>query len=167
MAKSWGSDWKAFIRQNADRIHHGYMQKTTLPYEMNYLDLDPAEKDPLGDPVIRITADYQENEKRIARFAQDKMAAWYKAAGAVSVRTGGVDGIMGIGAHAYGGTRMGDNAGTNVVDRWGFSHEVPNLGIMGASLMGTSGSRNPTLTVQALAWRTAQHLADTWKERAG
>ena len=164
---TWGSDWKAFIRQNADRIHHGYMQKTTLPYEVNYLDLDPAVKDPLGDPVIRITADYQDNERRIARFAQDKMAAWYQAAGAIEVRKGGVDGIMGIGAHAYGGTRMGDNAQTNVADRWGFSHEVPNLGIMGASLMGTSGSRNPTLTVQALAWRTAQHLVDTWKDRAG
>jgi gluconate 2-dehydrogenase alpha chain len=166
-AKGWGADWKAFIRQNADRIHHGYMQKTTLPYEVNYLDLDPVFKDPLGDPVIRITADYQDNEKRIARFAQEKMATWYKAAGAVDVRIGGVDGIMGIGAHAYGGTRMGDKVQTNVVDRWGFSHEVPNLGIMGASLMGTSGSRNPTLTVQALAWRTAQYLADNWKERAG
>ena len=167
MAKNWGSDWKAFIQKNADRIHHGYMQKTTLPYAVNYLDLDPVVKDPLGDPVIRITADYQDNEKRIARFAQEKMAAWYKAAGAVDVRTGGVDGIMGIGAHAYGGTRMGDRAQTNVADRWGFSHEVPNLGIMGASLMGTSGSRNPTLTIQALAWRSAQHLAENWKERAG
>jgi choline dehydrogenase-like flavoprotein len=25
--------------------------------------------------------------------------------------------------------------------------------------MGTSGARNPTLTAQALAWRTADHLA--------
>jgi gluconate 2-dehydrogenase alpha chain len=165
--KLWGSDWKAFIRQNADRIHHGYMQKTTLPYDINYLDLDPVVKDPLGDPVIRITADYQENEKRIARFAQEKMAAWYREAGAVAVQKGGVDGIMGIGAHAYGGTRMGNSVETNVADRWGFSHEVPNLGIMGASLMGTSGSRNPTLTVQALAWRTAKHLTDNWKERTG
>ncbi|HUE65444.1 MAG TPA: GMC family oxidoreductase [Rhizomicrobium sp.] len=165
--KSWGSDWKAFVRQNADRIHHGYMQKTTLPYHVNYLDLDPMVRDPLGDPVIRITADYQENERRIAGFVQEKMAAWYKAAGAIVVQRGGVDGIMGIGAHAYGGTRMGDNPDTNVMDRWGFSHEVPNLGAMGASLMGTSGSRNPTLTVQALAWRTAQHLAENWKERAG
>jgi len=167
LAPAWGSAWKAFVRQNADRTNTAYIQKSTLPYEDNYLDLDPVVKDPLGDPVIRITADYQDNERRIARFAQDKMAAWYKAAGAIEVRKGDVDGAMGIGAHAYGGTRMGDNVRTNVADRWGFSHEVPNLGIMGASLMGTSGSRNPTLTVQALAWRTAQHLADSWKERAG
>ena len=54
---------------------------------------------------------------------------------------------MGASTHAYGGTRMGDNPETNVVNRWGFSHEVPNLGVLGASVMGTSGARNPTLTV--------------------
>jgi hypothetical protein len=32
--------------------------------------------------------------------------------------------------------------------------------------MGTSGARNPTLTAQALAWRTADHLAKAWKEIA-
>ena len=45
---------------------------------------------------------------------------------------------------------MGDNPDTNVVDRFGFSHEAPNPGILGASVMGTSGARNPTLTAQAL-----------------
>jgi gluconate 2-dehydrogenase alpha chain len=57
---------------------------------------------------------------------------------------------------------MGDSRETNVVNRFGFSHEVPNLGIVGASVMGTSGAHNPTLTAQALAWRTAEHLATNW-----
>jgi len=37
-------------------------------------------------------------------------------------------------------TQMGDNAETSVVNRWCLSHEVPNLGILGASVMGTSGA---------------------------
>ena len=74
---------------------------------------------------------------------------------------------MGASTHAYGGTRMGDNPETNVVNRWGFSHEVPNLGVLGASVMGTSGARNPTLTAQALAWRTAEHLVKNWNRRSG
>ncbi len=74
---------------------------------------------------------------------------------------------MGPSTHAYGGTRMGDNRETNVVDRWGFSHEVPNLGVLGASVMGTSGAHNPTLTAQALAWRTAEHLTKNWKRDRG
>src|SRR5262249_38102043 len=144
------------------RFNTAYLQKTTLPYEDNYLDLDPTVKDPLGYPVIRITADYKDNEKKIAAFIQEKMAQWYMEAGAIAVEKGAV-GTMGPTTHAYGGTRMGNNPETNVVNRFGFSHEVPNLGILGASVMGTSGARNPTLTAQALAWRTADYLAKNWK----
>jgi gluconate 2-dehydrogenase alpha chain len=165
-APRWGAAWKSFIKQNADRANTAYLQKTTLPYEDNYLDLDPEVKDPLGFPVCRITADYKENERRVAAFIQDRMAEWYQAAGAVALERGGI-GTMGPTTHAYGGTRMGDNRDTNVVDRWGFSHESPNLGVLGASVMGTSGARNPTLTAQALAWRTAEHLVRNWKTIAG
>jgi gluconate 2-dehydrogenase alpha chain len=161
-APTWGSAWKAFIKENADRTNTAYLQKTTLPYEDNYLDLDPVVKDPLGLPVCRITANYKDNEAKVAAFIQDKMEAWYRAAGATDVLRGPL-GVMGPTTHAYGGTRMGDNPATNVVDRWGFSHEAPNLGVLGASVMGTSGARNPTLTAQALAWRTAEHLVNNWK----
>jgi len=161
-APRWGSQWKAFVAENADRWVNSYLQKTTLPYEDNYLDLHPTVKDPLGDPVIRITADHKDNEKRVATFAQDKMEQWFLEAGAVATLRQPV-GTMGVSTHAYGGTRMGDNAETNVVDRWGFCHEVPNLGVLGASVMGTSGARNPTLTAQALAWRTAARLVADWR----
>jgi gluconate 2-dehydrogenase alpha chain len=166
-APAWGSRWKAFIKENADRSNNAYLQKSTLPYEDNYLDLDPVVKDPLGYPVCRITAEYKENERNIAAFIQDKMEQWYRAAGAIEVTRGNVGGPMGASTHAYGGTRMGDNPETNVVDRWGFSHEVPNLGVLGASVMGTSGAHNPTLTAQALAWRTADHVVRNWKTVAG
>ncbi len=115
----------------------------------------------MGLPVTRITADHKENERKLAVYIQDKMEQWYRAAGAKIVTRGAV-GTMGPTTHAYGGTRMGDNPDTNVVNRYGFSHEVPNLGILGASVMGTSGARNPTLTVQALAWRTADYIVKNW-----
>jgi gluconate 2-dehydrogenase alpha chain len=160
-APNWGAGWKSFIKENADRFNVAYLQKTTLPYEDNYLDLDPVVKDPMGFPVVRITADHKDNEKRMGAFVQDKMAQWFMEAGAIAVEKGPT-GTMGPSTHAYGGTRMGDNRETNVVNRFGFSHEVPNLGIVGASVMGTSGAHNPTLTAQALAWRTADHLAANW-----
>ena len=160
-APNWGSAWKSFIRENADRWNTAYIQKTTLPYEDNILDLDPVVKDPLGFPVIRITAEFKDNELKIGAFTQDKMEQWYREAGAIAIERL-PPGIMGPSTHAYGGTRMGDKHETNVVDRFGFSHEVPNLGVLGASVMGTSGARNPTLTAQALAWRTADHLAQNW-----
>ena len=160
-APRWGAAWKSFVRENADRWNIAYLQKTTLPYEDNYLDLDPVVKDPLGNPVTRITADFKDNEKRVGAYIQDRMTQWFKEAGATAIERGPA-GTMGPSTHAYGGTRMGDNLETNVVNRWGFAHEVPNLGIIGGSVMGTSGARNPTLTAQALAWRTADYLARSW-----
>ncbi|RUA01665.1 MAG: hypothetical protein DSY84_05075, partial [Candidatus Neomarinimicrobiota bacterium] len=165
-APRWGAAWKRFIKENADRSIGSYLQKTTLPYEDNYLDLHPTVTDPLGDPVCRITADFKDNEKKVAAFVQDKMVAWFEEVGAVEIVRQGV-GTMGPSTHAYGGTRMGDNAETNVVDRWGFSHEAPNLGVLGGSVMGTSGAHNPTETAQALAWRTAEHLVEHWRGIAG
>ena len=74
------------------------------------------------------------------------MEQWYRAAGAIAIAARRRSAARWApSTHAYGGTRMGDNAETNVVNRWGFSHEVPNLGVLGASVMGTSGARNPTL----------------------
>lgn len=164
-APSWGSRWKAFVRENAARWTSAYLQTSTFPYEDIYLDLDPDVRDPLGDPVCRITNGAKENESRAAEFGQKKMEEWFRAAGAAQVSRSPL-GPPGVSTHAYGGTRMGVNPETNVVDGWGFSHEVPNLGVLGASVMGTSGARNPTLTAQALSWRTAEYLVKNWKSIA-
>jgi gluconate 2-dehydrogenase alpha chain len=163
---TWGSEWKKNLVNSVDRSNSAYLQKTTLPYEGNYLDLDPTVKDPNGNPVIRITASFRENENRISLFVGEKMQQWYKEAGAIQVTGNGAiqaGAAMGNSTHAYGGTRMGKNPETNVLNEWGLTHEVPNLAIAGGSVMGTSGSRNPTLTLQAVAWRTAEHIIGNWK----
>ena len=162
-APGWGSAWKKFVRENAARVANSYLQTSTFPYENCFLDLDPVIKDPLGDPVCRITTGgAKQNEDRAIRYAQKKMEQWFREAGAIATEAAD-PGVPALTTHAYGGTRMGDNPEISVTDRWGFSHEAPNLGILGASVMGTSGARNPTLTAQALAWRTAEHLIKSWK----
>jgi gluconate 2-dehydrogenase alpha chain len=165
-APAWGSAWKTFVHQNAARWVAPYMQTSSFPYEDVYLDLDPEIRDPLGDPVCRVTTGRKPNEQRAVAYAQGKMEQWFRAAGAIEV-VKAPPAVPALSTHAYGGTRMGTNPETSVVDAWGFAHESPNLGILGASVMGTSGARNPTLTVQALAWRTAERLVKRWKEIAG
>ncbi len=161
-APRWGAGWKAFVRENAGRWTPVWAQISTLPFEDHFLDLDPEVKDPLGYPVCRLTVGLEESEKRAILFMQEKAAQWLREGGAIAGEKLPL-GPIGLSTHSYGGTRMGDRSEANVVDRWGFSHEAPNLGILGASVMGTSGARNPTLTVQALAWRTADHLIAEWK----
>jgi gluconate 2-dehydrogenase alpha chain len=129
-------------------------------YEWNVLDLDPSSTDPLGIPVVRVTHRVGPNERRAVRFMGDRMDEWLREAGASMTWR---ERSFVEGRHAYGGTRMGDDPSSSVVDAYGFSHEVPNLGILGASTFPTAGGHNPTLTVQALSWRTAARLVDRWR----
>lgn len=156
----WGAAFKRWLRDNAQSIGVTVSQFDSLSYESNYLDLDPAVCDPHGLPVVRVTNRIGENERRASEFHVDKLKQWLQQAGATE--TWGFA-CQVEGRHSYGGTRMGTDPATSVVDSFGFAHEVPNLGVLGASTFPSGGGWNPTLTVQALAWRTAEHLVRSWR----
>lgn len=61
-------------------------------------------------------------------------------------------------SHQCGTARMGLDPATSVVDPFGRSHDHPNLFITDASVLPTSAAVNPSLTIAALALRTADHL---------
>ncbi len=115
-------------------------------------------------PVVRVTHRLGEHEQRGWDFMRAKLEDWLAEAGASE--TWSPETMHVEGRHPYGGTRMGNDPETSVVDRHGFSHEVPNLGVIGASTFPTTGGHNPTLTLQALAWRTAEHLVESWGFRS-
>lgn len=63
------------------------------------------------------------------------------------------------GQHQAGTCRMGDDPGASVTDRWGRVHGHENLYVMDGSVHVTNGGFNPVLTILALAYRAAEHLA--------
>ena len=73
------------MHEKAGRWTTPYIQTSTFPYENTWLDLDSEVRDPLGDPVCRITSGPKENEPRAVEFAQKKMEEWFLAAGAMQV----------------------------------------------------------------------------------
>jgi len=64
------------------------------------------------------------------------------------------------GYHHMGTTRMADSPAHGVTDRDGRVHGIGNLYVAGSSLFPTSGWANPTLTIMALALRTADKLGN-------
>ncbi len=108
--------------------------------------------------MIRVTHRIRAPELASAAFMRERMRTWLEAAGASE--TWHDERLVVEARHCYGGTRMGDDPAHSVCDSYGFSHEVPNLAILGTSLFPTTGGHNPTLTLQALAWRTARRLAE-------
>ena len=158
----FGSGWKAWLAANAQSVGGASAQMECLPYEGNRLDLDPRVRDPHGTPVVRVTHRVRENELRGAAFLAERLERWLRAAGADEVWH--APRLFVEARHSYGGTRMGNDPESSVVDRFGFVHDAPNLGVLGTSVYPTSGGHNPTLTLQALASRTAQHLVEHWSE---
>ena len=162
----WGSAWKSWLKENAISVASTATQINTTSYESNFVDLDPTTKDPDGIPVARVTYELKPMERAAAQFVAEKCRQWLVESGATETWLVAPNAAA-IQTHAYGGTRMGDDADESVTDKWCFSHEVPNLGVLGASNFPTSGGRNPTETVMALAWRTADHLVESWSARTG
>jgi choline dehydrogenase-like flavoprotein len=60
--------------------------------------------------------------------------------------------------HIIGTYRMGTDPKTSVADSFGRTHDHPNLFLAGSGLFPTTGTANPTLTIAALALRTAAEI---------
>jgi len=156
----WGRPYKAFLTRHYNSIAVLTVGAETLPYDANFLDLDPEVRDPLGRPVIRITFNTYENERRLLGFLQDRAVRLLEAMGAGRVWRASPH-VEAMGVHDVGGARMGTDPRHSVVDSFGRLHEVPNVYVLGGATLPTHGGLNPTLTLQALALRTAAHIAGT------
>ncbi len=129
-----------------------------LPEEENRVTLDPEATDSDGIPAVKIRYRVGENTRRLIRFNLDRAAEALTAAGAVQVIPTPVQREFG-GAHLMGTARMGEDPSSSVVDRWGRTHDVPNLYVFDGSVFATSGAVNPTGTICALALRFSKRLA--------
>jgi len=122
-----------------------------LPWEENRVEL-ADDTDRHGLRVAKVTFALHDNDKKLIEFGKKKVEDVMWAAGAEEVVQEARY------AHLVGGARMGNDPRTSVVDKFGRSHDIPNLFVCDGSILPTQGSANPGLTIQALAARTADYL---------
>ena len=124
----------------------------TLPQFDNRVTLHNTERDCYGLPVAHVVFSHHDNDRRLIDHSIGKMSEILSAAG-------GED-IWGVNrtAHLMGTCRMGRDPSASVVDKDGRTHDVPNLFICDGSVFPTSGAVNPSLTIQAIAARTADRI---------
>ena len=122
-----------------------------LPWSDNRVTL-ADEKDSHGLPIAHVSFNLHDNDKALIKAAKEKIMEVMEAAGATEVVQEARY------AHLVGACRMGSDRRKSVVDKFGRSHDIPNLFICDGSILPTQGSANPGLTVQALAARTADYL---------
>jgi choline dehydrogenase-like flavoprotein len=131
---------------------------TSLPLERNSVSLDPQLKDEWGIPAIRMTYQDHPDDLANARFLRDRSVEIMQAAGAEKIWTEAVEELT-RSVHMLGTCRMGNNPESSVVDKHHRAHDVPNLFVCDGSSFVTSGRGQPTMTIQALAFRAGEHIA--------
>ena len=154
---SWGSAYKARLKE-FPRTMQVASHSTSLALESNNVTLDPEVKDAWGLPAIRVTYKDHPDDLETARFLQDRGAEILEAAGALRVTKAPVS-AQTSSVHLLGTCRMGNDPATSVIDRYHRCHDVPNLFLCDGSSLVTSGRGQPTMTIQALAFRAGEHIA--------
>jgi len=163
----WGAAYRDFLAKYFTRHASIGGQLEDLPYAHQTIDLDPNVRDAWGLPAPRLTYDWRRpNELKRVEFVAKKMEEIGRAMGATQVWRGN-EGPGTPGGHHTGGTRMGTDPKTSVVNRYGQSWDVPNLFILGSSTHPTMSGFNPTLTIQALAYMSADAIVNRYKKAPG
>lgn len=154
----WGAAYKELLRSNFNHQLTITNSATSLPLDGNNITIDPTHMDAWGRPSLRVTYRDHPDDLAIVAFLQDRAVEILDAAGAKRIWRNPIQGQAG-GAHLLGTCRMGDDPQTSVVDRYHRSHDIPNLFVCDGSSFVSSGRGQPTMTIMALAFRAAEHIA--------
>jgi gluconate 2-dehydrogenase alpha chain len=131
------------------------------------MDLDPTYKDALGRPLIRLTYNGTENDHRMSRYPVAKLEEIVKAMRPahheMHHRPKNFTIVPYQSTHNTGGTMMGTDPKSSVVNCY-LAH---NLFVMGASVFPQQHGYNPTGTVGALAYWSAQAITTQYLKRPG
>jgi choline dehydrogenase-like flavoprotein len=142
-----------------------------IPNADSYVEIDPNTVDKFGIPVLRVHWKWSDHEYKQAKHMQETFRALIEQMG------GEVRGRMPEGPsyglstggsiiHELGGVRMGADKAESVLNANCQAHDVKNLFCADGGPFVTQADKNPTWTILALAWRTADYITEQKKAGA-
>ena len=154
----WGTELRRLMMDYNHYAGIGIVGEV-LPQRTNYVRLHPIERDRFGLPIPHVVFSYHDNDRRLIAHAIAQMRRIMEAAGGADCwdadRT----------AHLLGTCRMGKDPKDSVVDADSRAHDVPNLFICDGSVFASGTAVNPSLTIEAIAARTADRISDMARRR--
>ena len=168
----WGAQWKKATAETYQRACSLATHGSSYSYKDCCLDLDPTYKDRLGRPLMRMTFDFHDNELKMSAFLTERLADIAKAMDPAELtpapRKGPYNMSIYQTTHNTGGTVMGADPATSVLNRYCQSWDVHNVFVPGgASVFPQNHGYNPTDTVGALAYWTADAIRDRYLRNPG
>jgi choline dehydrogenase-like flavoprotein len=137
-----------------------------IPNEHTYCEIDPNVVDRFGIPVLRFAFRWSDHELKMVKHMHQTFTAIIEKMGGTVLglrnperESDGIS-VGGTIIHELGTVRMGNDPKVSALNKYCQSHEVKNLFVADAAPFVSNPDKNPTLTINALAWRTAEYLAE-------
>jgi gluconate 2-dehydrogenase alpha chain len=168
----WGSEWKKAFKHSYQNVATIFGQGTSMPHKDVFLDLDPVYKDRHGQPLLRVTFDWNENDKRMAKFIENKAVEIAKQTGAKTVVPFNAAAVTNSpsqqqSSHTIGGAVMGADPRTSALNKYLQVWDVHNTFVVGASAFANNGGFNPTVTVGATTLWAAKAIIEQYVKNPG
>ncbi|MBL8208648.1 MAG: GMC family oxidoreductase [Blastocatellia bacterium] len=156
----FGAGYKTRVRdlQGAMFQMGGYGKVEHRP--TNRVITDPRKVDKYGIPIPIIQFEFSSTDRALFKAIVETAQQMYDTLGADLVLNNFTNQIGGFASHEVGTVRMGRNPKTSVLNSFCQAHEIKNLFVVDASCFTTFPEKNPTLTIAAIAVRTARYIAE-------
>jgi choline dehydrogenase-like flavoprotein len=155
----FGADLRRAVYDQSSREIQLQFLMEQLPQQTNRVTIEPQQfVDKLGIPRPIIHYDFNRylclglgRASEVANAIFDQLGVYDRRVNITDVQ----------GAGHFGGTHvMGTHASNSVVNEWQRCWDYKNLYVVGSGSFPTMGSSNPSLTVAALAFRSARNIAE-------
>jgi choline dehydrogenase-like flavoprotein len=161
--EGFGSEFKRDIKRNYPTPVDFTIQAPTLRRDSNFVDLDPEVKDAYGIPVARLHFQWDENTMLMWDHAKQACADLLRAAGGEFLGAADNPEIPGYSLHETGTCRMGNDPRKFVTNRFGQTHDVPNLYVCDASVFLNCTDKTTTISILTFSLRTSEHLIENFR----
>jgi gluconate 2-dehydrogenase alpha chain len=160
---AWGKEWKAATAKWYQTAMNIGSSGSVMANRYNYYDLDPTYRNTFGQPLMRMTFDYKENEHKMGRHAAQMINELAKSMNPTrlneaTARTEPWTVVPYQSTHNTGGTIMGTSPRNSALNKYLQSWDYHNLFVVGANVFAHNASYNPTGPVGALAYWTADAI---------
>jgi gluconate 2-dehydrogenase alpha chain len=164
--RSWGQSWKDYLRNYWDSFAEILLQAESLPYEDQYLDLDPIYTAADGQPLLRVTFDWHPNDLAMYKFMAQKtdeiMTRMNPGMKHTTAELKPFNIAQYQSTHPTGGAIMGSDPGNSVTNKYGQVWDTPNVFATGACLYPQNAGVNPTGNLMALAYLAGDAIRDRY-----
>jgi choline dehydrogenase-like flavoprotein len=164
--EGFGSAYKEELKRRYPAPVSFTVQAPSLRSDTNYVDIDPEVKDAYGIPVVRVHFKWDENVLKMWEHSKQACADLLKAAGGEFESSAAAPEIPGYSLHETGTCRMGNDPKKFVTNKFGQTHDVPNLYVCDASVFLNCTDKTTTISILAFSLRTSEHLVENFRKGA-